>query len=803
MPNRHTFLNNTGNQNNGFKKKRGRSSNPDPDSDLEPIINRARIRNLHENMLQFNVALTTRNERRTIEIPDYINLLWIHFYVPFNDDLRKKFYGRYGLLVQAFDAFNRSVLFEVVDQRLFQQLQQHLNLLNDLGTDVNYTHQDYNLIALIDHFEFFDSRLIVPSEQGVILNIINSSQDIATTQQEFLNDYLNAAQISFDINASSDLYFIHEIAEEQLIEISNNFDIVQGITSSRPLTVRPGIFGDLRVSYGFAVKIPQNLPIIGIIDTGVNTIDPFENLVLPTINITAHPNRDQSGHGTLVAGLCIFGGELPTGIQEEYEAKCRVLPIKVLHRNTDVINFPVMLEAIRTAHQEHGVRIFNMSLTLALVKNYNETFSNFAYELDKLSYDLDILVLISVGNFDSDSLNELLTQDFHDDHNYPNFFYRINSTSHVHSCKNTNICVPSESMNNLSIGALAGNLNEDDQTDISPSKYHPAYYSRKSHFDYNQKINNKPFKKNQRNKYFNKPDLVYEGGDLHRTQSGIEVLADPGQYFTRTAGTSLSTPLVSSIAMDLIYAYPSLNMQSIKALLINSAGYLQSSKVPGFEGKDPLLKKLVGFGKPNKTLGLATDDHSITMILEKAIKNDQIMAIPIYLPEYLQNAGNKLIFTISLTFKFLPDRGNHLAYMPLHMSFNLVKNKLTKDFANKDAKDYQIKNGFSWSEDHFGLENALFSNAQKKEYRLQPKDIENLEGELAIAVRCICKPNIDPQLLQQYRSKEHSFSLVITITEEIKNETNHNLYSEVLDVNNLTVIPESEVGSDADLEAEN
>src|SRR5690606_38280677 len=117
-----------------------------------------------------------------------------------------------------------------------------------------------------------------------------------------------------------------EITEAKLQEIANNFDIVQGITSSRPLTVRPGTYGDLRFSYGFTTEIPDNLPIVGIIDTGVNTIEPFENLVLPTINITGQPDQDQSGHGTLVAGLCIFGSDLPGSIQEEYQAKCQVLP---------------------------------------------------------------------------------------------------------------------------------------------------------------------------------------------------------------------------------------------------------------------------------------------------------------------------------------------------------------------------------------------------------------------------------------------------------------------------------------------
>ena len=801
MPNRHTYLNNIGAENNGFKKTRGWSGNNDENT--IKTINRSRIVGLNQNMLNYNEDVTTRNERRTIEFPNHIELLWIHFYVTFNEDLRRKFYDRYGLLPHSFINFNRSVLFEVVDQESFQEFQNQLTFLYEQQGDVPYTQENYNLIALIDEFQFFDNRLVAPSTDGAILNIIHSTQNIAEAQQAGLINFLNESQLGFNMNEEGDLFYINEISEAQIQEIAANFDIVETITSSRPLTVRPGTFGELRTSYGFNTDIPENLPIIGVVDTGVNRIGPFRDLILPGINITNHPDQDQSGHGTLVAGLCVFGGDLPNSIQEKYQAKCRIFPIKVLHRNTDSIDFPQLLNSIRQANQEHGVRIFNMSLVFALAKQYNESFSHFAYELDRLSYELDILILMSVGNFDSNSLSELLTHDHHTDHNYPEFFYQLNSTSPVHSCENTNICVPSESLNNLSIGALAGNLQDEDQTDISPAPEYPAYYSRKSHLDFEQEINNKPLQQNQKNKFLNKPDLVFEGGDLHRDDSGIEVLADEGQFYSRTAGTSLATPLIASMAAEIVKAYPGLNMQSIKGLLINSATYFNSTELPQFKDRDPLLHKLVGFGKPVKSLGLATDDNSINLVIENSIRYNRIKSIPIKLPEYLLTAGNKLIFNISLVFKFKPDRGNHLGYLPLHLAFNLVQNKPIDGIANNNKEYYNIKNSFSWSEDHHGVENRVFSNVQKKEYRLQPADIEKLAGDLAIAIRCISKANIDPDLLEHYKIENHPFSIIINVREEVRNETGHSLYQEMLECNNLEIIPEAEAAGDADLTLEN
>jgi hypothetical protein len=136
------------------------------------------------------------------------------------------------------------------------------------------------------------------------------------------------------------------------------------------------------------------------------------------------------------------------------------------------------------------------------------------------------------------------------------------------------------------------------------------------------------------------------------------------------------------------------------------------------------------------------------------------------------------------------------------MSFNLMKNLTINDIATKKAEETIAKRGFSWSEDHFGKENILFSNAQSKEYRLQPKDIISLNGEMAVAVRCLSKENIDESLKQNIDNNQHAFSLVIHIREELRNDNNNNLYNEMLEINDLTLISELETDADLDLEVE-
>lgn len=799
MAKKHVYLNNRRSNKTGFNRKRGFSQEDSPEEQEEPTIRQFQIDNLRTNYNSYQRSYESRYANRTIEFPNYIDLVEIRFFPTFNKDLKNKFFNRYGLLPVSYYDFNRTVIFEVINKESFNTFKSDIEFIISQVVDVPYTGENYNIIATIYKFRFIDKRVKTEENGSIILSAIQSaSVDTANLQKQRLRQFLRESDLSFSNNENEDIYYINQISNDNIIKIEQNFDIIQSITSSRALNVRPGMLGILRMGYGFDVELAENLPTVGIIDTGVNKIDPFNNLVEGGINITEDVDNDHSGHGTLVAGLTIFGSELSHSVKSSYKAKCKVFPIKVLHNNNGGINFPKLLEAIKTAKEEKGIRIFNMSLVF-YPKKYNEAFSEFAYEFDKLSHELGILILISVGNFDAISLQELLTTDFHDDHKYPDFFYKLDSSSQVHKCENTNISTPSESLNNLSIGALAGNLEVGDNSDLTPSNIYPAYYTRKFHYDYEQKVNTTNFSKNQKNKQLNKPDLVFDGGDLLTEKSGIEIIASPADgYFRRACGTSLSTPLVTSIVAEIEGMYPDLDIQSIKALLINSASYYKPSKLPAFDNRGEVLKKLIGFGVPDTRTALLSSDKSITMIVEDQIKPLEILSIPIFLPNYLKTSGNKLIFDISIAYSSYPDKGNHLGYLPLHISFNLMKNLSINDIATRNSKETVAKRGFSWSEDHFGKENIIFSNTQSKQYRLQPNDIISLNGEIAIAVRCLRKDNIDESLKKYLDSNQHKFSLVIRITEELRNITENNLYNELFTINNLTVI--NEIESDASLD---
>ncbi|NNU33912.1 S8 family serine peptidase [Mucilaginibacter sp. S1162] len=341
---------------------------------------------------------------------------------------KKKFYNRYGILGIEYDKFNKSVLFEIVDERKFDTLVAHVDAFCSAEKNSSYEGAAFALVALIHDFDFIstNNRLAEIPERGAIISLINSSLRAFNGQKNELFNFLEKRQVEIIYNESYPaLLELGEADIDTINELAQNFDIVRAVTSARAIKVRPGEYGDLRREFGFTVTEPPNLETVGLIDTGVNRLEPIKELI-SAINYD-HTGFgaywDESGHGTMVAGLIILGEEFIREVRENYEAKARVAVIKAIHNNNDEIKITNLLADIRHARREHGIRIFSMSLNIPSIKKYNENYSYFAYELDKLAYEEDLLIFLSVGNIDADRIAELTIFERHDSHRYPTIFY--------------------------------------------------------------------------------------------------------------------------------------------------------------------------------------------------------------------------------------------------------------------------------------------------------------------------------------------------------------------------------------------
>jgi len=349
-------------------------------------------------------------------------------------------------------------------------------------------------------------------------------------------------------------------------EIADNFDIIQSINSYAAGVIRPNAFNLPERSFGFTVtNFDEELPIIGIIDTGISNQTPLASLIVNQGNefdITGtSPIIDSANHGTAVATLAALGKKLYPNHIGNFQADAKLLSIKVLSSSGGYLAESEVINAIREAHNKYGIQIFTLTIGYIQAKNYNEIVSEYAYALDVLAYELNILIFISAGNNNKlshfDGQRDIIVT-------YPDHFDE----------ESTNLFPPAESFNNITIGAVAGNLEGNDSDCISPDGFHPAIYTRKFHINWKHNSINWT----RINKKLYKPDVCNYGGDydinLSPEIAGLKVLSTrQGIFFDREVGTSYPTPLTANISARLLKLYPRLknNMQTVKALILNSA----------------------------------------------------------------------------------------------------------------------------------------------------------------------------------------------------------------------------------------
>ncbi|MBS1555449.1 MAG: S8 family peptidase [Bacteroidetes bacterium] len=811
--NRHIYLRNNKGTNDGFKKSRfvKVEANDEPEIEASKFPNPTQQDRLRRANAIFYSERKQRVEKRTIEVPAVIEIVIIRFFKVFNSSLKKEFYSNYGMLVSAYEDFNKTVYFEILDQTHFKTFIKHLELFYESSPSETYQGKEYNLIALINDFRFLSSKRRIKSYSAEIscISLISPQNKQAANIYDSLISHLQTKQKPFyQTELSFDIIEVSNLSKEDVEEIVDNFDIVKTVTSSRVERRRPGAFGEERRDYGFEVNVGENLPTVGVIDTGFFRIEPLRpclaSISFDLTNTSAF--IDDSGHGTAVGCLVALGEEFINEIKTSYQAKAKIAVIKAIQSDNDALNILRLADTIKEAYTSHGIQIFNLSLNDPLPKSYNKHISDYAYILDKLAFENDLLIFISVGNIPEQRLKELIIDEPHASHEYPDIFYSLDNRSEIHSCETTNISEPSESMNNVSVGAIAGNLEGNLSSDITPAEEYPAYYTRKFHYDYEQLVNGSEFMRSQKNKHLNKPDLVFEGGDLFKYESGLEILRSPiepagDRYFSRGAGTSYSTPLIASYAATIKKRYPSLNLQTIKALLINSSESPCGDNPPLFRGYSiNLLKKLTGFGRPKNDLLTGTDNNSVTFIIEGEIELEELQTILISIPTFINKSGNKLNFKTTLSYSFLPVKDNHLCYLPFQITFGIFKPIEANAMGKMKTEDYRIKQGMSWSDDFFGIENRLFSNVQQRDDNVSGEQIALMGNKVSLAIKCTGKSDIPDSDRKHLEATKHKFSLVLTITELPTSRANNKLYQEIIAINTIEAI--ASIEGEATIEAE-
>ncbi|TCS84752.1 subtilase family protein [Anseongella ginsenosidimutans] len=712
----------------GFSRKFDTSRNVNSESveEKSPEIYRAQKDRLDNSYQIFDAKRRERINRRTLDVPAKIDYIEIRFYIIFSDtqfNIKSRFENQFGLSPVRYSNFNKTVLLAVSDTRKFKDFVNLLYMFVRSSDDIPPKGQKYAIITTIHDFEFLSREKVLGySRNHLVLDLVNVQQKISSGLDQIkarLFPYLQRLTeerriISFQSDEDTCIE-IHGIGDEELFTIADNFDILCAAHSLRTPRIRPDAFNIENLTWAITIHRNPSGHLIGVLDNGVRPITPLSDIVAPhgidiITGIPSNAMQPSHPHGTIVASLAAIGLQFFKTELNEFVADANILPIRILESFDGMFQVFGLINAIKTAVREHGVRIFNLSVC-AQSKMYNEPPSVLAYQLDRLAYDLDILIFIATGNLDEADIQIMHSPEWSNNefHRYPFHFYDPEASTDCHVCEATNICVPAESLNNVTVGATADNL-RDNTTDLTLSRELPAYYTRKNHYDYSRSVNGTSIRQGQINRNISKPDIVMPGGDRMAPSAGMQVFGfgDQGNdFYTFDSGTSLATPLASNLAAKILNRYPDLNMQTVKALIINSAerqldaSFLdkvekkikdkvsrakfgvdfsslskgQKAQISKGFNKQNLYRNLVGYGQPDDDNVLYSTDKSVTLVLEDSIANRTHRVIPITIPPYLleREQSKRLYIKATLCFKTYPNWGNHLDYNSLHISFNFAR----------------------------------------------------------------------------------------------------------------------------------
>lgn len=773
----------------------------DDDDDEEPKNYYPMALALRGYLNRFNADLGKRIDQRTIEVPDHIDYIQVLFHSQFViSEFYTQWFNDFGLLGVNFSKFNNEILFAIANREKFAIFINNIEkfIRKELGEDPQLEYSAK--IIYIKEFKLLSTADILQFRQAGQLMNFRLINDFPLDSKIFqailtaLEKYLRANEIEYRFIEESHNMEVINATDTQIVEITQNFDIILNVTSSLATVVSPTGLNLPQRSYGFEISnAGEDLSIIGIIDTGISNQTPLNALLIndESFNLTdSSVFADVVNHGTAVAALAALGKRAYTkGYRGSLKADARLLSMKVMDANSSYLSQKSVLDLLYKAKKEYpAIKIFVLTTCYEAHKRTNEDYSAYAYELDKFAHANDCIITIcTANNEDAAAINN---------------FYDLN----YFLTEATNICTPAESMNNITVGSAAESLRDGNFEGISTSKEFPTLFSRKSHIDLPAL-----FPRNKINKHFFKPDIIDCGGDYEFSRSNryigsgikasMEVLSsNPTESFCYHVGTSFSAPLVANVAAQIQNVYPGIRAQSIKALILNGA----SLNLIRFERPfASLLNKTAGHGLVNELKSVFSNENSVSFLLEDEVEPEQVKIFPINFPKYLleDDLGKKngiLKVTATLCFSFEPLLNNQLAYCPVHIGFNFFKNQTGQQIQARegDVKSL-LKSDLRWSQSarHVGKP-IPYSNTQKISFLVNLQDLINEESTFKLALNCRINPQLLPGTEAPY-NKAHAFSLVITIEEKLKEDKlTGKLYSEMLLCNSIENI------AGIDLEAE-
>lgn len=421
--------------------------------------------------------------------------------------------------------------------------------------------------------------------------------------------------------------------------------------------------------------LPDSVPSVVVLDSGIAAGHPLLRGVVGDAQGYLPDGRadDPHGHGTMVAGIAVYGDIKECLASGAFVPTLRLFSGRILdERNEFSPRFieNQIREAVEYFRRNYNCRIFNLSIGDRNKPYRGGRVGGVAFTLDQLSRDLDVLFVVSTGNFDSATR----AIDWHNE--YPHYLLS----------EDAYLLDPAPALNALTVGSIAR---------------HDAGHNAQR---YPHAVEERPIAQIGQPSPFTrcgppapcavKPEIVAPGGNqaidprLHgRLRSaglGEVSLSNDfanGQVVVEDIGTSLAAPRVAHLAAKLLSVVePATTVNLIRALIAAHA------RVPAAAHDLPLdagaMRRLCGYGEVDEEALFSSDEQNVTMYAEDRIADRRHHFYEIPIPEDLFSRGRRdREVTVALA-HVPPTRTTRVDYKASRMSFKLVDGESLENVAN-------------------------------------------------------------------------------------------------------------------------
>lgn len=412
--------------------------------------------------------------------------------------------------------------------------------------------------------------------------------------------------------------------------------------------------------------LPQpTAPGVVVLDSGLATGHP---LLGPAVGdaqsfLPGHIAADESGHGTHVAGIALYGDVTNSIGAGSFIPELRLFSGRILDKDNE--NNGLVENHIDTAVRyfvdQYNCRIFNLSFGDSRKPYLGGHVRGLAYTLDRLSRELGVLFVVSAGNVLPSQLNGLTWKQ-----DYPQ--YLVNDE--------WSIIDPATALNALTIGSLArweASLNAQ-RYRHDPAELPIAKAKQPSPFTRHGPTVGGAIK----------PELVAFGGNwVLNARGGTYNIHDQGLGELSTnldfaqgrllglkCGTSFAAPHITHLAGKILSEHPKASANLLRALLVTHAA-LPDSSAKIFDDIDS-VRKILGYGNVDARALLKSLEDEVTLIAEGHIENKRHHFYELLLPDDFILSGKRIReITVSLAHT-PPVRSTRVNYKATRLDYRLI-----------------------------------------------------------------------------------------------------------------------------------